>query len=140
VADYAWVQRDLEGNAPERTTADPSVFMSEKHPAVGATAEIKSVSQPTTEDGSLASALAGGRTDMTAGIRHQLPPPVSGHDAEKEMMRGRGEGGYTAEPLPGHSLQRIESDRPQEIRGEDFKRVEARGRGEGGVPDRDSAL
>lgn len=113
--------------------------MSEKHPAVGATAEIKSVSQPTTEDGSLASALAGGRADMTAGIRHHQPP-VSGQDAEKEMMRGRGEGGFTAEPLPGQSLQRVESDRPQEIRGEDFKRVEARGRGEGGVSDRDHAL
>jgi Amt family ammonium transporter len=139
VADYAWVQRDLEGNAPERTTTDPREFMSEKHPAVGATAEIKSVSQPTTEDGSLASALAGGRADMTAGIRHHQPP-VSGQDAEKEMMRGRGEGGFTAEPLPGQSLQRVESDRPQEIRGEDFKRVEARGRGEGGVSDRDHAL
>lgn len=134
VADYAWVQRDLEGNAPERTSADPREFMSEKHPAVGATAEIKSVSQPMTEDGSLASALAGGRTDMTAGIRHHLPP-ASGHDAEKEMMRGRGEGGLNAEPLPGHGLARVESDRPERIRGEDFKRVEARGRGEGGVPD-----
>lgn len=51
------------------------------------------------------------------------------------MMRGRGEGGYTAEPLAGQGLARVESDRPERIRGDDFKRVEARGRGEGGVPD-----
>lgn len=140
VADYAWVQRDLEGNAPERTSADPREFLSEKHPTVGATAEIKSVSQPITEDGSLASAgLAGGRTDMSAGIRHHQPA-VQGHDAEKEMMRGRGEGGFTTEPLSGHALERVESGRGHEIRGEDFKRIEARGRGEGGIADRDGTL
>lgn len=113
--------------------------MSEKHSAVGATAEIKSVSQPTTESNSLASALAGGRADLSAGIRHQQSP-VSDHDAEKEMMRGRGEGGITAETVPVHDVQRVESGREERIRGDDFKRVEGRGRGEGGVTDRDNAL
>jgi hypothetical protein len=87
----------------------------------------------------MASALAGGRADLTAGIRHQQPP-VSDHDAEKEMMRGRGEGGTTAETVPVQSLQRVESGRQERIRGEDFKRVEGRGRGEGGITDRDHAL
>lgn len=108
--------------------------MSEKHPAVGATAEIRSVGQPTTESHSLANALRG---DM--GIRHHQSS-LNGHDAEKEMMRGRGEGGVTAETVPVQDLERVESGRQERIRGDDFRRVEGRGRGEGGVSDRDHAV
>ncbi|GHJ87915.1 hypothetical protein NliqN6_4317 [Naganishia liquefaciens] len=134
VADYAWVQRDLEGNAPERTATDPREFVSEKNPAVGATAEIRSVGQPTPGSHGLASALR-----AENGIRHQQLS-LNGQDAEKEMMRGRGEGGVDAETVPAQELQRVESGRRERIRGDDFRRIEGRGRGEGGVSDRDHAV
>lgn len=120
VADYAWFQRDLEGNSPERTTHDPSSFVSEKNPNVGATAQVVSLEK---------------RSDGSATTSDITDAPRASMDINPAKMqaRGRGEGGIHNDDMEMSRLSRQESDRGTKIRGEAFKKAEGVGRGEGGV-------
>ncbi len=122
VADYAFVQRDIEGNCPERTTHDPSQFFSEKNPNVGATTQINPVSPDSS------SRDRSDQGESTIADSHS--------DLEKIQARGRGEVPMRHEP----GLVRTESARGREIRGEEFRRMEGVGRGQGGVSDLDHAV
>jgi hypothetical protein len=135
VADYAWFQRDLEGNSPERTTHDPIAFTSEKTPNVGADAQVKSVVTTESPDGSTTT-VKGYSTDPAQ------PRTSHHHDVNPAEMhaRGRGEGGIHNDDLEMRNLTRKESDRDFRIRGDEFNKIEGTGRGHGGVPDRDNAL
>lgn len=121
VADYAFYQRDLEGNCHERTTHDPQEFFSEKNRAVGTEAPVHT-SQP---NGSSADSELECST-VAEGSRTR-----DGEVGEKVYARGRGEKSMNEKT----GLPRKESPRGRPIRGEEFRRMEGVGRGEGGTVD-----
>ncbi len=135
MADYAWYQRDLEGNCNERTTTDPYAFTSEKVPHIGEKAQVHAVQSDS--DGRTETETARDRSPND--LQEDGMPITRGRDAEKRVGMARGEGGLS--PARSVGVERVESGRGHSrIRGAEFKAMEGHGRGEGGVPDRDGAL
>jgi hypothetical protein len=129
VADYAFFQRDLEGNCHERTTHDPQQFFSTKDRSVGVEAKVVSVAA----DGS--SANTSDRDSSTI-LAEASRSRTRGDDPEKMEPRGRLEAPIDEKSaFETSAFSRTESHRHEAIRGEEFRRMEGVGRGEGGVSD-----